>query len=105
MNVGDDRVGRRLLPLLEEREQQPLLVAEVAVERPGGAVGGVGDRFGGHGVEALAGEQVGRGREQAGTGVGFALLLRACHLRSPVDGHVLHEVTDIGYPIYLSDPT
>ena len=79
VDLGHDPRGGLLLPLLEQGQQQALLVAEVAVQRAGRAVGGVGDGFGGDGVEALAGEEVGRGREQAGTGVGLALLLGAGH--------------------------
>ena len=55
----------------------------MAVERSGGAVGRVGDGLGRHGVEALVGEEVGRGRDQAGAGLGLAFFLRPSRHREP----------------------
>ena len=70
------RAADSVEPLLDQREQQAVLAAEVAVERAGRAVGGVGHGFGRHGVEPLAGEQVGGGGDQPCPGLGLALLLR-----------------------------
>ena len=76
LDVGGDPRRRLVEPLLDQCEQQPVLAAEVAVERAGRAVRRIRHRFGRHGVESLAGEQVRRRRDQPRPGLRLALFLR-----------------------------
>ena len=84
---GDDR-HQGMGPLVEQRQEQALLRAEVGVDRTRGAPGRVGHGVDGHGVDAPLGEQAGGRVEKAGPGVGLSLLLGSWHRaprRTPAD--------------------
>ena len=88
--VGDRHLGQqhgahRVLPRVEEGQQQALLAAEVGVDRTGGPAGGLGHRVHRHRVDALVGEEVGGRGEQARSGLGLAFLLGLGHV-PPVHG-------------------
>ena len=63
-HLGEEHRHDRLLPGVEDGQQQALLAPEVGVDGARGATGGLGHRVDGDPVDALLGEEVGGGREQ-----------------------------------------
>ncbi len=76
-HLGEKEGEGRVLKGFEEGEQQPLFRPEVGVDGPGRPVGGLGHGVDRNGVDSLAGEELGGGRQKPGAGVRLALLLRA----------------------------
>ena len=79
-HLGEQHGQDGVLPRVEQGEQEALLRAEVGVDGPRRAPGGLGYGVHRHGVDALVGEEVGRGGQQPRPGLRFALLLRPGHV-------------------------
>ncbi len=73
LELGGDDGDEGLLPLVEEGQEESLFGAEVVVDGARGAAGGLGHQVDRDGVDAVVGEELGGGREQALPGVGLAL--------------------------------
>ena len=70
--LGGDDGDEGLLPDVEEGQEHALLGAEVVVDGTRGAAGGLGHDVDRDGVDAVVGEELGGGREEALAGVGLA---------------------------------
>ena len=79
-HLGQQHGQGRVLPRVQQGQQQPLLVPEVGVHGSRGSSGGLGHRIHGHRVDALLGEEIGGRGQQPGPGLGLALLLGLRHV-------------------------
>ena len=79
-HLGQQHGQDRVLPRVEQRQQQALLAAEVGVDRTRGPAGGLGHGVDRHRIDALFGEELGGGGQQARPCLGLALLLGLRHV-------------------------
>ena len=79
-HLGQQHGQHRVLPRVEQRQQQALLAAEVGVDRSRGPAGGLGHRVHRHRVDALLGEELGGGGQQAVPRLGLPFLLGLRHV-------------------------
>lgn len=80
LQLGQDHRHHRMLPFVEQGQQQTLLRTEVVVHRSRGAVSRFRHRVHRDGVHSLFSEQLGSGLEQLLAGLGLALPLSGGHL-------------------------
>ena len=74
-HLGQEHGEDGVLPGVEEGEEQALFRPEVGVDGSRGASGGLGHCVHRDGIDALVGEELGRGGQQPGPGLRLALVL------------------------------
>ncbi len=95
-HLGEEHGQDRVLPGVEEGEQEALLGTEVGVDGAGGPACSFGHGVDGHGVDALVGEELGGCGEQASPGLRLPFPLRPGHLLRPSPSVSRKQPTYIG---------